>query len=562
MDGFTPISETMSQSEFLDVLHGQKYRDPGQSFSEFCNTLAQNTATNSAHQAHLVKAYQSRRIVPAGRIQAAMGSARQSSPFNCAVAGTIPDSMEGIMDIAKEAALTLRLGCGIGYDFSTIRPRGYGITTLKSQASGPVSFMGIYAAMCRTIHMSHRRGAQMGMLNVHHPDVLEFITAKNGNKDLNTFNISVAVTHEFMDAVVQDKDYPLRFPVEKGPVVRTLKAREVWDKIMQNAWEHNEPGVIFIDEMNDDNNLYYCEDIRATNPCGEQPLPPYGMCLLGSLNLPMYLVRDAEGKLFLDMRTLSKDIHATVEAFDNVITRGMYPSDKFKVDMETKRRMGLNYLGLTTALECMGHRYGSEAFCKDMDRLCHFLMCEAYLASSKLAEQRGPFSLYDPKYLSSRFIATKLPADIQARISLHGIRNSHLISWAPNGTISLTSGNVSSGVEPVFYATQSRRIILDERTVQVDLKDWGLAKTGIKPKVLDECSVEDHMRVSEVAQKYCDSAVSKTINIPASATFEEFEETFMQAFQRGLKGVTVYKPNEMMPPIITSGECADGACTI
>lgn len=562
MDGVAPYTNTMSQGEFLDILHGQKYRDPGQSYPDFCAALARSTASGPKMEQMLYVAYLHRRIVPAGRIQAAMGSARQSSPFNCAVSGTIHDSMEGIMDIAKEAALTLRLGCGIGYDFSTIRPKGYSITTLKSQASGPVSFMGIFAAMCKTVHMSHRRGAQMAMLNVHHPDIMEFITAKNADTSLSTFNISVAVTHEFMKAVENDEEYCLRFPVDHGPVVSTIHARAIWGLIMANAWEHNEPGVIFIDEMNDDNNLHYCEDIRATNPCGEQPLPPYGMCLLGSLNLPQYLVKSATGELFIDIHTLRSDIHLAVEAFDNVVERGMYPSEKYEEDMKAKRRMGLNYLGLTTALQCLGHDYGSPGYLKEMDKLAHFLMCEAYSASARLAEIRGPFKLFNHRYLDSRFIKNKLPESLQQRIDLGGIRNSHLISWAPNGTISLTSGNVSSGVEPVFFPVQSRRIILDERTVQVELKDWGYKATGIKPKSLNDCTVKEHIDVSQVAQMYCDSAVSKTINIPANATFQEFSDTFMQAYKAGLKGVTVYRPNDLMPPVIASGDCADGTCTI
>lgn len=557
----TPIAP-MAQADFLDLLHGQKYRDPGQSFQEFSRTLATNMATNPTHEGLLYKAILGRRIVPAGRIQAAMGSDRQSSPFNCAVAGTIPDSMEGIMDIAKEAALTLRLGCGIGYDFSTIRPKGHRISTLKSQASGPVSFMGIFAAMCKTIHMSHRRGAQMAMLNVHHPDILDFVEAKNTDTSLSTFNISVAVTHQFMDAVLDNSEYELRFPVDKGPVICKLNARDVWTQIIRNAWEQNEPGIIYIDEINDDNNLYYCEDIRATNPCGEQPLPPYGMCLLGSLNLPKYLVRNAEDDLFIDMQTLSRDIHVSVEAYDNIIDRGIYPSDKFKEDMQTKRRMGLNYVGLATALECMGHPYGSEGFLAEFDRLSYFLMCEAYKASIRLAEIRGPFSKYDAKYLDSRFIRNALPEDLKNRIAQSGIRNSHLISWAPNGTISLCSGNVSSGVEPVFFETQSRRIILDERTVQVQLDDYGLFQYGIHPRVLDKCTLKNHLDVSAIAQKWCDSAVSKTINVAADCTFEDYEGAFLEAYKRGLKGVTVYKPNALMPPVIKSGDCSDGTCTI
>lgn len=562
MNVVTPIARDMSQAEFLDVLHEQKYRDPGQTHEEFSYTLARSLATNAAHEALLFKAIKSRRIVPAGRIQAALGSNRQSTPFNCAVADTIPDSMEGIMRVASEAAMTLRLGCGIGYDFSTIRPLGHKISTLLSQASGPVSFMGIFAAMCKTIHMSHRRGAQMAMLNVHHPDILDFIGAKNKDNNLSTFNISVAVTHEFMQAVLDDAEFELRFPVDKGPVSGKLKAKEVWDLIIRNAWEHNEPGVIFIDRMNDDNNLYYCEDIRATNPCGEQPLPPYGMCLLGSLNLPNYLIRNAEGDLSLDMLTLGRDIRASVEAYDNVITNAIYPSDKYKEDMQNKRRMGLNYLGLATALQCLGYPYGSPNFLKEMDALCYFLMCEAYSASIRLAEIRGPFKLYEPAYCQSQFVMSKLPANLRMTLEQHGIRNSHLISWAPNGTISLTSGNVSSGVEPVFYDTQSRRIILDERTVQVNIKDWGLDMTGIKPKVLDDCTVADHINVSAVAQTWCDSAVSKTINVAKDCTYEEYADAYMQAFREGLKGVTVYKPSALMPPVIASGDCADGTCTI
>lgn len=549
------------QLRALDDLHSQKYRDPGQSKEEHAAKLAATLQSNPTHGQKLLDLFVSDRFLPAGRVQAAGGSSRNSSFFNCNVSGTIEDSMESIMENLKQAMLTLRLGTGIGYDFSNIRPRGAPISTLKSEASGPLSFMDVFDAGCKTIHMSHRRGAQMGMLRVDHPDILHFIDAKL-EKRFSTFNLSVSITDRFMDALRCNENYMLN---HAGTYYDTLPASEVWDKITRNAYNSAEPGMIFIDRINAENNLYYCETIAATNPCSEQPLPPYGLCLLGSFNLPKYLSVESGSYYVWNTDQLNEDVRAVVEAYDNIFERSIYALPQQQIEAVTKRRIGLGFTGIANAIEIMLGRaaYGDTQFNATFRSIADTFRHFVYEASVRLAAERGSFQLFDKeKYLHAAFIK-KLPPYIRDGIAKYGIRNSHLISYAPCGTISLTGGNLSSGVEPVFYPTTKRKVIMNGgQETFINVQDYALREYGILGKTLEQCTIQDHLGVHEIAQEFCDSSVSKTINVPPSITFEDYQNVWLDAYERGAKGLTVYRPNEIRAPIITSGDCEGGECRL
>jgi ribonucleoside-diphosphate reductase alpha chain len=558
------IAASAEQETILDGLHYQKYRDTGQTREEHGEKLARALATDNSHFKKLNRLIQENKLVTAGRVQAALGSDMESSPFNCVVSGTIEDSMEGIMEKVKEGALTLKLGSGIGYDFSTLRPDGAPIRTLRSTSTGPLSFIPVFDAMAAAIHIKHRRGAQMGVMNIHHPDIMKFITAKM-DATLKIFNLSVAVTDEFMKALEKGDKYELRFPVGKnGKVYGYADAREVWAKIMDCAWLSAEPGVLFIDTINHTNNLWYCEKIAATNPCAEQPLPPYGMCLLGSINLAEYFSNGS-----LDLSQLSGDVPAIIEAYDNIFERSMYALPQHREEALNKRRMGIGMTGIANAIELIGndiyglngYRYGDDNFIKVLDEATNTLKEAAYLASTELAHKRGSFPLYNYKYGTAEFILG-LPEWLKKEIHKHGIRNSHLLSYAPCGTISKTAKNVSSGVEPVFYHRSKERWILQDGPREFILEDYNVRYHGVYGKSLTECSIEDHLRVSETIQHNCDSAISKTVNVSPDCTFEEYEGVYLEAYKRGIKGITVYKPNSIRPPVIQSGDCNDGQCKL
>ena len=528
---------TMPLSQEIDEM---KYRQVGESFTDKVLRLASSMSDNEEHRFELENIFGELRFLPAGRVQNAMGSRRITTAYNCFVSGEIKDSMNDIMEMAKEAAETMRRGGGIGYDFSKIRPRGDVIRSLSSNASGPISFMGIFDAICQTIASSgHRRGAQMGVLRVDHPDIYEFIRAKRNSDKLTGFNISVGITDKFMEAVIDNGTFELEF---EGKVYDTIDANDLWNEIMESTWDWAEPGVLFIDRINEMNNLYYCETISATNPCGEQPLPYYGACLLGSFNLAKYVVNGI-GTTF-DFKQFKEDIPHVVRAMDNVIDRTIYPLKQQSDEAKNKRRMGLGVTGLANAGELLGLAYGSKEFFDWAEGIFKILRNGTYAASVELAREKGPFPLFRKDYSKSKFIQT-LPYKIQKGIRTHGIRNSHLTSIAPTGTISLVADNVSGGIEPVFSHYYDRTVnVVDDSGNMVSrverVKDFAYS-LGVKGVTANDITIKEHVDILALASHYVDSAVSKTCNVGDDITFEEFKNVYIDAYQKGCKGITTFR---------------------
>src|SRR3990167_4752519 len=446
-----------------DDIHREKYRLSGETFEEAMTRVAGALADNQKHFKEFREILLDMRFLPAGRIQAAMGNTRKVTALNCFLSGRIKDDYcahGGIMDRAKEAAQTMRMGGGIGMDFSTIRPRGDIIKKLDSKASGPVSFMEIWDAVCRTtMSAGHRRGAMMGCLRIDHPSVEEFIHAKQNTHKLTGFNVSLAVTDKFMEHLAEGKPFPLVF---KGRTYKEVDPQALWEQVMRSTWDYAEPGVLFIDRINDWNPLWYIENgndsIAATNPCGEVPLPPHGACLLGSFNLTKYIRKDLDQSFDFDWQQMLKDIPPVVRAMDNVIDRTIYPLDEQEDCMKSRRRIGLGITGLANAGEVLGFPYGSISFLNFQEQVFRTLTYNAYLASSALAKEKGSFPLFDcDKHLDGKFIKT-LPDFVRDEIKKSGLRNSHLISVAPTGTISFTADYVSGGIEPVFALETERKV--------------------------------------------------------------------------------------------------------
>ena len=528
------------QIQACDDLHAQKYRLPNESFNEACARQAGAMSDNDEHRTAFKNILLNQRYMPAGRVQAAMGSPKNVTAYNCFVSGTIEDSMDSIMDKAKEAAETMRRGGGIGFDFSHIRPRNDRIVSLDSSASGPVSFMAIFDSVCNTIvSAGHRRGAMMSVLRVDHPDIEEFIRAKKDSTTLTNFNVSVGVTDEFMDCVAKKKLFSLEF---EGRIYNTVDAAALWDEIMRNNWDWAEPGVLFLDRINDDNNLYYTETIEATNPCGEQPLPPYGACLLGSFNLVKYMQKANQHKDYyvFDYLQFKIDIPHVVRAMDNVIDRTQYPLVSQEKEAKAKRRMGLGITGLANVLTLMGIQYGSSEAVRITRKITKTLMCGAYETSALLAKEKGAFPLYTEEYLDSKFIQ-RLPLDIQDLIKRYGIRNSHLTSIAPTGTISFTADNISSGVEPVFSNQLDRTVQTEQGPIIVPLKDYVYNTYNLRNVEADDLSTDSHIDMQIAVQPFVDSAVSKTINVSDKVTFDEFKDIYMKAWRGKLKGCTTFR---------------------
>lgn len=521
-----------------EEVHATKYRQKDESFKEAMSRVASTLADSKEHYHDFRDILLSMRFLPAGRVQASIGAARQVTAFNCFVSGKIEDSMTDIMDKAKEAAETMRLGGGIGYDFSTLRPRGDRIKSLDSLSSGAVSFMGIYNAVCGTVSSAgHRRGAQMGVLRIDHPDIEEFIRAKQNTHNLTNFNVSVGVTDEFMERLKAGADFDLRFD---GRVYKTVKAQYLWDELMRSTWNWAEPGILFIDRINRKNNLWYTETIAATNPCGEQPLPPYGACLLGSFNLVKYVKPYSNG-FFLDDEAFKSDIATVVRAMDNIIDNTIYPLPAQETEAKNKRRMGLGLTGVANAIEALGPKYGSPAFLEILEHVLSILRDTAYNASVDLAIEKGPFPLFDKeKYLEGEFISN-LRYPLRERIREHGIRNSHLLSIAPTGTISLTADNVSSGIEPVFSYGYDRTIITFSGPVVERVDDYGFREFGVRGKTTDEVTVDEHISVLTLASRYVDSACSKTCNVSDSVSWEDFKNVYIKAYEGGASGCTTFR---------------------
>ncbi|SDX35908.1 adenosylcobalamin-dependent ribonucleoside-diphosphate reductase [Roseicitreum antarcticum] len=505
------------------------------------------------------------KYLPAGRITAGAGTERSVTLFNCFVMGTVPDSMGGIFDMLKEAALTMQQGGGIGYDFSTIRPRGSEVKGVAADASGPLSFMDVWDAMCRTIMSAgSRRGAMMATMRCDHPDVGDFITAKQDAARLRMFNLSVLITDPFMEAVKADGSWDLVFD---GKVYQTVPARDLWNQIMRATYDFAEPGVIFIDRINKANNLNYAETIAATNPCGEQPLPPYGACLLGSLNLSR-LVTDPFGPdARLDPQALDDLVRMAVRMMDNVVDASRFPLPQQQAEAQAKRRIGLGVTGLADALLMLGLRYGAPEAAAQTDAWMRAIARASYLASVDLAREKGAFPLFDAeKYLASGNMQV-MDDDVRDAIRTHGIRNALLTSIAPTGTISLYAGNVSSGIEPVFAYAYTRKVLqkdgskTEEEVVDYAVQMWR-DKMGDAP--LPEYFVNaqtlaplDHVRMQAAAQKWVDSSISKTINCPEDIGFDDFKDVYMAAWDQGCKGCTTYRPNAVTGSVLSVSETTD-----
>ncbi|GGA06566.1 adenosylcobalamin-dependent ribonucleoside-diphosphate reductase [Neptunicoccus cionae] len=507
------------------------------------------------------------KFLPAGRILAGAGTERSVTLFNCFVMGTIPDSMAGIFDMLKEAALTMQQGGGIGYDFSPIRPKGAEVKGVAADASGPLSFMDVWDAMCRTIMSAgSRRGAMMATMRCDHPDVEDFITAKQDSARLRMFNLSVLVSDPFMEAVKEDGPWELTWG---DKVYKTVQARDLWNRIMQSTYDYAEPGVIFIDRINQKNNLNYCETIAATNPCGEQPLPPYGACLLGSINLATLIENAFEGNAALNENALDDLVATAVRMMDNVVDASQFPLEEQRVEAHAKRRIGLGVTGLADALLMVGARYGSEEGATLTEDWMGRIARAAYRASARLAEEKGAFPLYDAKAFLDNDSMTSMDEETRALVAEHGIRNALLTSVAPTGTISLYAGNVSSGIEPVFAYSYTRKVLQNDGSrSEEEVVDYAvdLWRQKFGDKELPDYFVNaqtlaplDHVRMQAAAQKWIDSSISKTINCPEDISFEDFKEVYMAAWDQGCKGCTTYRPNDVTGSVLSVSEETDTA---
>jgi ribonucleoside-diphosphate reductase alpha chain len=529
------------------------------SWQRIATALAEPEKEPALWAERFYQALENFRFLPAGRVVAGAGAGRNVTLFNCFVMGTVPDDMAGIFTHLREAALTMQQGGGIGYDFSTLRPKGAPVKGVGADASGPLSFMDVWDAMCRTIMSAgHRRGAMMATLRCDHPDIEAFIEAKQAPGRLRMFNLSVLATDAFMTAVKEDAPWELKFA---GTTYKVLPARELWDKIMRATYAYAEPGIIFIDRINRRNNLWYCEQINSTNPCGEQPLPPYGACLLGSINLASLVIDPFEADAHLDLEALERLVPLAVRMMDNVVDVSRFPLDQQLEEAKAKRRIGLGVTGLADALIMCGVRYGAapavaltESWMKAIERA-------AYLASAALAAEKGPFPLFDrDKYLAGETVKG-LDEDVRAEIAKHGIRNALLTSIAPTGTISIFADNVSSGLEPVFSFRYTRNVLMPDGTrKEEEVSDYAYRlfhrlkgeATKLPDYFVDAQSLApgDHLVMQAAVQKYVDSSISKTINLPADIAFESFKDIYLQAYELGCKGCTTYRPNDVTGAVL------------
>jgi ribonucleoside-diphosphate reductase alpha chain len=531
------------------------------------------------------------RFLPGGRIQAGAGTQHDVTLFNCFVMGAIEDSIPGIFRALQEAAITMQKGGGIGIDFSTLRPRGTKARETGSIASGPLSFMHIWDSMCGTIlSTGSRRGAMMATLRCDHPDIEEFVAAKREPGRLRRFNLSVLVSDAFMTAVRGGAEWPLVFPAAafegkgdtidrewsnaRGPVpcrvIRRIPARQLWNAILRATYDYAEPGLLFIDRINRLNNLRYREQISATNPCGEIPLPAYGACDLGSINLTRFVLSPFTPEARFDVEAVLETTRTAVRLLDNVIDVSRFPLPQQQEGARGSRRIGLGITGLADALVMLGLTYGEEralSLARDLMRsICH----AAYRASIALAREKTSFPFFErEKYLGGDFIS-QLPQDIRDGMARYGIRNSHLIAIAPTGTISLLAGNISGGLEPIFAASYSRKVLgTDGKPIEFELTDYALQlwrqmtgrTTGIPDHFVTAANlpVRAHLHTQAALQPSVDNSISKTINVPENCAIEEFSGIYDLAYELELKGCTTFRPNPVTGTVLSADEAGGEA---
>jgi ribonucleoside-diphosphate reductase alpha chain len=502
---------------------------------------------------------QSFAVLPAGRILAGAGTKRTVSLSNTFVMKTLPDSVAGIMDVIKEAALTMKMGGGLGFDFSTLRPKGAYVNGLDCPAAGPLAAMDICDAVCRMLVSGTGRGAMMATMRIDHPDIEAFVMAKSDPTRMRNFNMSVLVSDAFMVAVDDDLDWALTW--DEKPI-RHIKARALWSVIMRQNYAAAEPGVLFIDRINAENPLNYIEDIASTNSCAEQPLPPNGTCPLTSINLAKLVVAPFSKNARFDLAELRRLTGVAVHMLDNTIDVSDYAIEEQRTDARTKRRIGIGVTGVADALIMLGVRYGSAVSEQLISDWMQALSNAAYLASAHLAAVRGPFSAYNAdEHLKQRCILS-LDADVQEAIKQHGLRNATLTTIAPTGTISMLGGNVSSGIEPIFSTSYKRKITKPDGTKSEQvIEDYAThlfhRMFGADAPLTDsfvtmaDLTPDDHLRVQAAAQKWVDSGISKTVNCPAEIEFEEFQGIYHQAYQSGCKGCTTYRPNSITGSVLS-----------
>lgn len=593
--------QTISQ----DVLREKYLKGSEQSIEDLFHRVARALASvekpaDQDHYADLFLQNMREGAIGAGRIMSAAGAGIQATLINCfvqpvgdCIQGADDEGYPGIYEALREAAETMRRGGGVGYDFSRIRPRGAEVKATASLASGPCSYINVFDQSCSTVESAGaRRGAQMGVLRIDHPDVLDFITAKRTPGRWNNFNVSVAVSDRFIEAVIADEPWQLVHRARPGQALRdagahqresdglwvyhTVAARELWDTVMQSAYDFAEPGILFLDQIRRDNNLHYCESIEATNPCGEQPLPAYGCCDLGPIILPGFVRHPFgfQGAASFDFDAFAKAVRLQVRALDNVLDLTVWPLPQQKAEAMAKRRIGVGFTGLGNTLTMLGLRYDRPEGCAMAARIAERMRNEAYAASVDLAKEKGAFPAFQATpYLQTGTFASRLPEELKSRIRTHGIRNSHLLSIAPTGTVSLAfADNASNGIEPAFSWTYRRKKREGDgslREYTVEDHAWRLYhQLGGKADRLPETFVSaldmraaDHIAMMQAVQPYVDTAISKTVNVPADLPYDDFKDLYMQAWRSGLKGLATYRPNNILGSVLATSPAADGSAT-
>ena len=594
-DSFSSGIFTASPQEIsVDVLLEKYAKDGEQSIDAVYQRVAKGLASvekleDRAHFEQVFLANMHAGAIGAGRIMSAAGTEIQSTLINCfvqpvgdCIQGVDEDGFPGIYEALKQAAETMRRGGGVGYDFSHVRPRGARVKGTASLASGPCSYINVFDQSCSTVESAGaRRGAQMGVLRIDHPDVMEFITAKRTPGRWNNFNVSVGVSDEFMNAVQNDLPWQLIHKARPGELLMAqglkqrldgqwvyaeIPAREIWQTVMQSAYDFAEPGILFLDQINRDNNLAYCETLEATNPCGEQPLPPYGCCDLGPVILPKFVQHpfglDGTAPAF-DFEAFVQAVFTQVRVLDNVLDLTHWPLPEQAMEAEAKRRIGVGFTGLGDALVMLNLPYNSEAGRLLAADIARVMRDTAYAASIELARERGSFLLLNvDAYLGGTGFASRLPDEIREGIARHGLRNSHLLSIAPTGTVSLAfADNASNGIEPAFswnYTRKKREIDGSTREYMVQDHAWRVYRelggdiNQLPPAFVTalEMSAQDHIAMMAAVQPFVDTAISKTVNVPADCPFEEFAHLYMQAWTANLKGLATYRPNAILGSVL------------